>query len=113
MSQYDLLYTVFACVITEWHLVGFQAVLDCKSLHRIGWLKKTLASVWRTSASFRCLLNKADFINNKLPAIVSMSRDEPALMNQIVKRGSGLARVVDDPAFLPAIVAMFELTLHW
>ncbi len=46
-------------------------------------------------------------------AIVSMSRDQPALMNQIVRRYSGLAWVVDDPAFLPAIVAMFELTLHW
>ena len=41
-------------------------------------------------------------------AVVAGMNQHPRIMKQVISHDSGLARIVDDPAFLPNLVAMAE-----
>ena len=102
MPQKKLLRTVFACIPTADHVRGIQAVLS-GSLDILGWSIAKIAQMWRTMGAFRAMLGEPTFINVLLPELLRLTEEQPALMQQIVKKDSGLCRVVDDPQFLQVL----------
>ena len=90
-----LLEAIFSC------LLSFDQLNTLRNFIKLGVGHQRLLEHWKVG-SFRAASRKPDFA----PRLVKLTADQPTLMTQLVKKGSGICRLVDDSDLLPHIVKL-------